>query len=318
MLALILDFNKLLQAAIHANYGYILLGSINTLVWLLLRALIWRTLLQDRPTFTDTFFTINAGYLLNNLLPLRLGELGRAYLISQKTSAKTGQPLEFWQAMSAVIIERVLDLAAGLSLLLLLLPFVVGGAWALPAALATGAVVLIGLIVLFALATSPEWALGQFERWGQRWPFLWRVGGGILPSFLKGLSVMRDARRFSLAVGLVVVNWGCGILQYFLFQRAFFPESQWLWAAFTLGVVTLGVAAPSSPGNVGPLELAMIGGLMPFTSDKDAAGMFAIAVHVNQYLITCALGAYALARDGQSLAGLYRRVRSLLETKSRP
>lgn len=281
------------------------LGTASTLVWLWVRALAWRTLLLDKPSMRDTFLTINEGYLLNNLLPLRLGELGRAYLISRKAG------LDFWQVMPAVVIERVLDLAVGVGLLLVSLPLVIGADWARPVAFVAAGLVLAGLATLYILARRRQWALSQIDRWGRRWPSLLRLGGGILPALFNGLEVLTDTGRFLRAVGLILLNWGMGIFQFFVFIRAFFPQSTWLWAVFTLGVVTLGVAAPSSPGNIGPLEWALIGGVSAFGADLDTAAVFAFVLHLLQYLITCSIGAYALTRDGESLLGLYGRVRGL-------
>jgi uncharacterized membrane protein YbhN (UPF0104 family) len=59
------------------------------------------------------------------------------------------------------------------------------------------------------------------------------------------------------------------------------------------------------------LELSIVGALSLFGLDPSVALALAITVHVVQYLVTGVLGAYALARDGESLTGLYRRVRAI-------
>jgi uncharacterized membrane protein YbhN (UPF0104 family) len=76
-------------------------------------------------------------------------------------------------------------------------------------------------------------------------------------------------------------------------------------------VAALGIAAPSSPGALGLLELSIVGALSLFGLDPSTALALAITVHIVQYLVTGGLGTYALARDGESLIGLYRRVRRL-------
>jgi hypothetical protein len=80
---------------------------------------------------------------------------------------------------------------------------------------------------------------------------------------------------------------------------------------FSLGVAALGIAAPSSPGAVGVLELSIVGALSLFGLDASVALALALTIHVIQYLITGLLGSYALAKDGDSLMDLYRRVRRL-------
>jgi uncharacterized membrane protein YbhN (UPF0104 family) len=150
-----------------------------------------------------------------------------------------------------------------------------------------------------------------FERLGERWPWIVRLGGKAITSFISGLSVLTDGLRFLRAVGWMFVNWLVAIVQYYVLVHAFFPDARLLWAAFSLGVAALGIAAPSSPGALGLLELSIVGALSLFGLDPSIALALAITVHILQYLVTGSLGAYALARDGESLVGLYRRVRRL-------
>jgi len=70
--------------------------------------------------FRTTFLTINEGYLLNNFLPLRLGELGRAFLLSRKSD------LTFMEILPTIVIERIIDVAFSAIILLSAIPFVVG------------------------------------------------------------------------------------------------------------------------------------------------------------------------------------------------
>jgi len=93
--------------------------------------------------------------------------------------------------------------------------------------------------------------------------------------------------------------------------QCLFPGCQAALAAFSMGVAALGIAAPSSPGAVGVLELSIVGALSLFGLDPSTALALAISIHIVQYLTTGVLGAYALAQDGESLIGLYRRVRNI-------
>jgi uncharacterized protein (TIRG00374 family) len=269
------------------------------------RGLAWRALLQDRPSFSQTFLSLNEGYLLNNLLPFRLGEVGRAFLLGRKTG------LEFWRVFSTIIIERSLDLLLAAGLLLSTLPFVVGAPWARQAAAGAGLLVVVGLLVLWGAARNREWVMGRFERLAGRWPLLGRLGGRALPPFFSGLGVMTDGGQFLRAAGLILFNWAIALGQYYLLMRAFFPGGELLWAAFSLGVAALGIAVPSSPGSIGVMEAALVGALSVFRLDPSVALAFALIVHLIQYLLTGVIGVYALARDGETLAGLYRRVRGL-------
>jgi uncharacterized protein (TIRG00374 family) len=298
------DFLRALQMA---DYRFVLGSIACSLLWMLVRAKAWRTLLQEKATYSQVFLTMCEGYLLNNILPFRLGEVGRCFLMGKKAN------LGFWQVLSSILIERALDMTLAVALLLSTLPFVVGANWARQAAILVGGVVVVGLGVLYLLARYREWALDAFNRLGGRWPVLIRLGGKMIPAFLDGLAVLTDAGRFLRAVFWMVLNWLLAIAQYVVLMRAFFPNVQLLWAAFGLGVLALGIAAPSSPGSVGVLEASLVGALSLFGLDPSVSLAFAITAHIIGYLLYGISGAYGLARDGESLGSLYQSARKLRE-----
>ena len=73
----------------------------------------------------------------------------------------------------------------------------------------------------------------------------------------------------------------------------------------------MGIAAPSSPGAVGVYELVVVGALALFGIPAATALAFALTAHLTQYLLVGVLGTIGLARDGESLIGLYRQTRNI-------
>lgn len=302
------DIAKMITAFRQADYRLITLAVVATLIWLSVRGIVWRTLLQERASFRQIFLTLNEGYLLNNVLPFRLGEFGRAFLLGRKAD------LPFFQVLSSIIIERSLDVSMAVGIVLCTLPFVVGADWAGEAATAAGGIILLVFIFLFFLARNRKKALAIFENLSHRWQWLLNLGGKALPAFFDGLEVLTNSKRFIAAVSWMICNWLVAIVQYSLYVAAFFPQANVLWGAFGLGVVALGVAAPSSPGSVGVLEAALVGGLSLFGAEPSTALGCAITIHFFQYLTTGLLGAYALSQDGETLGSLYHSVRNLRAT----
>ena len=299
------DIRHMVSALRLADFRLIAAGTGLSLLWLAVRGIAWRTLLQEKATFKQVFLTVNEGYLLNNILPLRLGEIGRAFLLGRKAN------LGFWQVFSSILIERALDLAIAAGLLLSTLPFVVGADWALQAALVAAGLVTTGLVVLYILARNRSWALDQFEKLSAKWPILRRAGGTRLEAFFSGLAVLTEGSLFLRAFLWMALDWGIAIVQYYVLILAFFPHAEVLWALFSLGVVALGIAAPSSPGAVGVMELSLVAALSLFNQDPSVALAFALTAHLINYLLTGILGAYGLAQDGESLASLYRQIRRI-------
>jgi hypothetical protein len=309
------DLDQVIAALRLADYRLILLVSLLTLVWLGIRSQVWRTLLQEKASFGQVFMTINEGYLINNVLPLRLGEVARAYLLSRKAG------LSFWEVFPTVLIERALDLLIAVGLLLSTLPFVVNASWAFEAALGAGGLVLIGLTLFYLLARNPDWVirLSKKVKLGRR--SLAETFRKPLGAFLSGLSVLTDGKRFLRAVLWTTLNWGVAFLQYYLLLRAVFPEAKFLWAAFSLGVVPLGAAAPSSPGALGVFEASMVGALSVFGLDASISLAVAIIGHAINYLVTGLIGVYALVQDGiqiSRMGDLYRQLADIDPASTEP
>ena len=297
------DLRQLTGAVRSADWRFLLVGIVVSCLWLPVRGLVWRTLLQNKASYRHVFLTLCEGYLLNNFFPFRLGEVGRAFLLSRKTA------LGFMEVLSTIIIERVLDLAFSAAVLLIGVSFVVQAAGSEKIAYFIGGVMVTGLVILYLLARYRERAMRQFERLSTRWPVLQRHGGKFLLSFFSGLGVLTDGWLFVRVLVLMVANWAIAILQFYLFIRAFFPATQWAWAIFGLGATAFGNAIPSLPGAVGTYEGAYGGALMLITGDQAASLAVALTSHLMGYLINGLLGAYAFSTEGETLMGVYRQLR---------
>jgi uncharacterized protein (TIRG00374 family) len=299
------DLRGLLQALQLADYKLVALASAMSLLWLLVRAQAWRTLLREQAGFGQVFWTVNEGYLLNNLLPFRLGEIGRAFLLSRKAD------LGFWEVFSSILIERVLDLGFAVGLVLVTLPLVVGASWALEAALGAGILVLVGFLTLYLLVKNRSWAIVGFDKLSNKITILKKFGRERVEAFFNGLSILTEGNRFIIAILWIALDWGLALMQYYVLLRAFFPDAELLWAAFALGIAALGIAAPSSPGGVGVFELAVVGALSVFGLDPSISLAYAITTHLIQFLTTGVLGAFGFLRDGESLLDIYRQAQQM-------
>jgi uncharacterized protein (TIRG00374 family) len=292
----------MLAALRAADYRIIIVAVLLAFGWLYVRAFVWRTLLRKRAPYWAVFNSLNVGYLLNAFLPFRLGELGRAYMLSLKTD------LKFVEILPTIVIERSVDLAITAALFLSALPFVAGVQGADQIAIILGVLVVAGLLFMYILARNDQWALDTFHKISARWPSVQRFGGSILESFLTGLSVLTDGWLFARFIFWMLLNWGMSIVTFYLLARAFFPQVQWIWAMFGLGAGAFGNAVPSLPGAVGTYEGAMGGALTLLSGDKSTSLAVALTSHLINYLTAIVLGGYALIRDGQSLSGIYRQL----------
>ena len=298
----LVDLGAVWTALRKADYRLLLLALAGSITWFLVRGIVWRTLLQNRPSYRVTFFCLSEGYLMNNFLPFRLGEVGRAFLLSRKTD------LRFMEILPTIVIERVLDLMFSAGILVLSVPFVLGVSGAERIGYVVGGVMLVGLLSLFILARNRIWAGKVFQNLSLRWPKLHQIGGSILDPFFEGLVVLTDFRLFAKFLFWMTINWLIAIGQYFILVRAFFPQANLTWAMFSLGAAAFGGAIPSLPGAIGTLDAAVGGAIAMLTQNIDTAAAFVVVMRLFNYLVTGVPALIALSTEGQTLAGLYRDV----------
>jgi uncharacterized membrane protein YbhN (UPF0104 family) len=266
---------------------------------LLCRALAWRTLLAGRATLVQTFFVLNQGYLVHNLLPLRLGEVARCFLLARVAG------LRFFAVVPTVTIERLFDVVLAVSLLLATTPLVWGAESSRALASAVGGGVALALVVLVLMARHHRELTAAVNRWRRLPGAVRRVIGDILG----GLAVLANPWRALLAFGWLALGWGLAIVVCWLMLRAFVPAGGLLHAAFGLGVMAMGVAIPSSPANIGVYEAAWVGALTLCGFDQEPALAFALTSHLLMVATTASFAVWGFMRQGTSLQAVFREIR---------
>jgi len=273
-----------------------------TVLSLMTRARSWQILLNHRTTLRQAFFIINEGYLLNNLFPLRAGELGRAVFMGQ--ASRLGP----FHVLSTIIIERAFDLAMAAILLLTTLPLALGMDWARPVAIVTLIAVAIGLGVLYWMARSQEKVKVIVEKLGRRWPVIERLAAPRIGSLLDGLSALTSPAAFLSSLFWIAASWAMWVLIYYIMLIPIVPEAKLWWAAFADGVLALGIAVPSAPGALGVFEAALVGALTLLGVPTSSALAYAILMHFVQFVSTGLLGLWGLFSERRSLKGLFSEI----------
>jgi len=311
----VVDLRAMADAIRHANYFFLSIAMGIGFVWIAIRAQVWRTLLRDIPSYSDTFWTVGEGYILNNFLPFRLGEVGRAFLLSRKSG------MQFMEILPTIVIERAMDLGYTAVIFLSVIPFIFSGGTdgndAQRVGVIAGVVVLLGFILLYILARSNQWALDLFHKLSARWPALQRFGGNFLESFFAGLSVLTDGWLFVRFLFWMTLNWALAIVSYYFIIRAFFPQTQVTWAMFILGAAAFGGAIPALPGAVGTFEGAVSAALFIFTKDQSTSLAVALTARLYNYINSGVIGGIGLAREGETLSGIYKQLMNL-RNKDKP
>lgn len=305
------DIEDISEALQKANYHLIPLAVVLLVLSMVFRAAGWRVILGERLTLGKTFLTINEGYLMNNILPFRMGEIGRALLVS--SNAK----MSFWEVIATIVVERVFDVAIMSGIILGSIPFVIGGDLAIKGGIISSLLVLVGLSVLYLLTKYKEWTLGIFDKLFTRVPKFHDFGREKLESVLAGFSTLVDLQKFITAFFWILMCWVFNVAWYYVMMIAFIPEAKPIWGIFTVGLTGLGVSLPSTPGYVGLLEGTIVLGLSLFGVSKSVATAYGVFTHFLYLVITISIGAYGLGKEGESIGKLYRKLRERKEAREK-
>jgi uncharacterized protein (TIRG00374 family) len=254
------------------------------------------------PVASARLFSINAiGYLAINVVPFRLGEMVRPYLLAREDG------IPFGRGVAAVFIERLFDTAALLAMLtaatlLVDLPpsgLVVGGIDVLHVGQkSAAAIVVVGSLGALALVVAGEALLTRIERLP--------IGGAFVRRFHEGVhDLLRRPALFLWLAFLTAAIWGAVVTGVWCSLRAFDGVAHTLGAGMFTWTATLATtAAIPTPGFFGSYELGCAGALYALGANLDVARTVAVAVHLLMFGYTVVVGVLFVLLEGLSFRAL--------------
>ncbi len=292
------DFAAFGRAVATAQTAWLLPAFVAFMAGLAIRALRWATLMGESH-FGVTFHAMNIGYMLNMALPFRVGEIGRAVVIGQRTEVSTAT------ALSSIVVERLLDLAA-----VVLLAFGFARFIPMDPTLARAATIGAGLVVILIVAVGAAiWQSARFEgtlnRLLARLP---RINAQIwlrrYRDFCAGFGLINSTKRLVIVLLTTAGIWLAQLFVAYFTMAAFLPPRV-DQAGLTLVAANLGGAAPSAPGGLGPVQLfARTALVAPFSIDPTQATAFVFVWSLWQQLALIILGVIGMVRIGLSFGQL--------------
>jgi hypothetical protein len=255
-----------------------------------LRALRWRILLNAEAHFSvgTVFWANSAGYLGNNFLPARAGEVIRSLLISSRsTLSKT-------YVLTTALGERLMDAIA----LVLWSSLALMGVNPKPQWMAgvSGTMAVIAGAGAVAIMVLPHTG-GLLETVLRRMPLPVRLRSILLrlaEQILQGLRAFHSWRRFAGFVGLTVIVWMSDSLCAIAAARALGITLSFRVAVLLLAALGLSSALPSTPGYVGIYQFVAESVLTPFGISRDAALAFILVLQALGYAVVLVFGLTAL------------------------
>ena len=271
-----MNFNELIEYLSQTNLSYILLAMLIMVASVALRAYRWQLILKPIQIFTlnPLFGSIMIGNFGNGVLPLRLGELLRAYAISRSNMITASV------AFGTIIMEHILDLMAVIAMMIFFAFFSPLMEW--NGKILIGLVVFMigGLVFIIWLGKSHSNFRDKFVHWklfqtstGQK------LLGNIQNVFIGLTSIVKTKHSVQL-VFLTLMLWVLYYICIILVVFATGLKITWVAVGIVLIATTMAITVPSAPGYVGTYHAAAVYVLVNiFGIGLTESQAFAVLIH---------------------------------------
>ena len=294
------NLDDLKLALERADYVYVIPAFLLSLVSLWIRAFRWRFLLRPLKTIgmASLFNATAIGFMGNNLLPARLGELMRAHVLGGKEKISRSA------ALATIVVERVFD---GFTLLFFLAIVFVAASPGFPGWLKKASavaivfyIVALVFLVLFTLRTAA--VMRVTEAISRPLPeYVRRLLFRALNSFANGLGVLRSTRDIVATALLSPLVWLPNAVIIYLILVSFGIHLPVAVSFLLLVAVCIGIMIPSAPGYIGTIQFVSAGVLTLFGVPRGEALSFSLVYHACIFIPITAAGLACLLAGKVSL-----------------
>ncbi len=306
-----IQFPRLQRALSQANYLWLVPSLFLTFFALWVRAFRWKFFFPNYRglSVNSLWVSVIIGYMANNVLPFRMGEIIRAWIFSRKEQRSISQ------TFGTIVMERVFDI---LSILIIFVMFVfyfstkddvtlpiwlIRGAWVL------AAVSIVALLFLLALRFFTPATLKFVRIFLKPLPEkLSRRLLQLIESFVQGLSIFSSLFATFVAFFLSMVIWLVLAFAYLFVFKAVNIEASLLISVFLIVGLAFAVSIPSAPGFIGTFHfvgkevLLMVG----IHANVEA---YVLLAHAMAYLPVLVLGFIYLSLENLTLTDLKRSIK---------
>jgi glycosyltransferase 2 family protein len=284
-------------------------GMVFVIVTYVTRAIRWQYLLAPigRTRFRTTFRTTIIGFAALTLLPFRMGDLLRPYLLAKQ------EGLSVSSTLATVAMERILDLMAVLGLLGVFL-WAGSDATQLPPRAAAAldevkfwgaifaGVSVAAVVLMWVLATHPKRAASlvlAVEHLTS--PKIAHAIANFVSFFSSGFGAMRSPVALAWSVFWSFAVWLAIAAETWVVSRGFGIDMSFVGSFVMQPLLVLGVAS-GTPGGLGPYQWAYMLGVTTFFGATEESGVAAsFVVWVISFIPVVLFGFIYMAQDGLSL-----------------
>ncbi|MCX5810150.1 MAG: lysylphosphatidylglycerol synthase transmembrane domain-containing protein [Proteobacteria bacterium] len=237
----------------------------------------WQRISGGNVKFSDTFVSLMIGLFVNNVLPARIGEIARGYVLSKRTG------ISFTYAISTVFVDRIFDLAGLLLITLLFFP-----KHSLPVKISQAIYILIGLLtvcIILIIALSRERfanaIAGQLSRIQK--PFLAKFAKRII-EIQGNLKRIQSPLNIILFIIIAFLQWLSMSTALYFVMLTLGVKISFIYVPFVCALLNMGLTIPSSPGYIGVYQFMLVYLLSIFDVPKYEGFAVSVLFHALWYI----------------------------------
>ncbi len=319
------DLTQMISSLKRTNHFYLILGLAAYFASIWFRTIRWRFLLLTNIKIKTSRLlpVVVVGYMANNILPFRIGELVRSYYLNRREGISTTT------GISTILVERVSDSIALLFLIGVTAVFVpldeTLSGFSTVSNIAESVIVIFFVLPFLGMFTALV-AASLFRNRTERIiykvsePLSIRIRNMLRDSSSKVLDGLQSLNSISAITKVLALSLPVWIAESFLFffvalSLDIHSEFEGMIAMasasiLVTGITNIGSSVPAAPGGLGLFELIARESLvlMPHgTVSRPDAAAFAALTHACLLIPIIALGQMFLWANGLSLLSLSRR-----------
>ncbi len=301
------DFSEVGRTFGQVNYFWVFVSVATNLFSCWLRAVRWQYLMKpvaDLPVYR-LYTVMMMSFMVNNLLPFRLGEFMRAIPL------KRNEGISLSATMGSVVIERVIDVITLMlifGLCLILFPF---PAWIQSGSLLILIIIIISIVIWYYLVHHTEQTLVFFGKLTKRLPE--KKGhrlNEMLGSFISGMSMIKSLKSHVVILVQSMLIWFTYMISFYLMFLALDLTEKnlldFLHATVSMIFASFAIMIPAAPGYVGTFHEMTKQSLMLFGVERELALTFAIIIHGYNYIVFTGIGLYYFVKNNLNFKEAFR------------
>ncbi|MCX5815945.1 MAG: lysylphosphatidylglycerol synthase transmembrane domain-containing protein [Proteobacteria bacterium] len=272
-----INASAILETLKKTDYRLVFIPLLFIAVSIMLSSFKWQRISGGNVKFSDTFVSLMIGLFVNNVLPARIGEIVKGYVLSKRRG------VSFTYALSTVFIDRIFDLVGLLFIILLFFP-----KHSLPVRVSQAIYILVSLlalcIILIIVFSREKFANVVSEK-------LHKIKKPVFAKFAKriieiqgNLKRIQSPLNIILFIAIAFLQWLSMSTALYFVTLTLGVKISFIYVPFVCALLNMGLAIPSSPGYIGVYQFLLVYILSIFGVPKHEGFTVSVLFHALWYI----------------------------------